>query len=44
MNQVSGCVLLKQVIVIGLHNFNNECTEADAPSDLHDNPSFFWLL
>ena len=27
---ISGCFLLKQVNVIGLHNFNNECTEADA--------------
>ena len=39
VERVSGCVLLKQVIVIGLHNFN-ECTEADALSDLHDNSHF----
>ena len=30
VKRVSGCFLLKQVNVIRLHNFNNECTEADA--------------
>ena len=26
VERVSGCFLLKQVNVIGLHNFSNECT------------------
>ena len=40
VERVFGCVLLKQVNVIGLHNFNNECTEADAFSDPHDSCHF----
>ena len=40
VERVSGLLLLKQVNIIGLHNFNNECTEADAFSDLHDNCHF----
>ena len=41
VERVSGCFfLLKQVNVIGLHNFNNECTVADAFSDPHDSCHF----
>ena len=40
IERVSGCVLLKQVNVIGLQNFNNECTEADSFSDPHDSCHF----
>ena len=29
VQHVSGWISLKQVTVIGLYNFNNECTEAD---------------
>ena len=40
VERVSGWFSLKQVNVIGLHNFNNECTEADALCDPHDNCHF----
>ena len=40
VERVSGWFLLKQVNVTGLHNFNNECTEADGFSDPHDSCHF----
>ena len=40
VERVSRCFLLKQVNVIGLHNFDNECTEADAFSYYHGSCHF----
>ena len=40
VERVFGWFLLKQVNVIGLHNFNNECTEADDFSDHQDSCHF----
>ena len=37
---VSGWFSLKQINVIGLHNFTNECTEADDFFDPHDSWHF----
>ena len=44
VERVFGCFLLKQVNVIGLHNFNNECTVADAFSDPHDSCHFLSII
>ena len=40
VERISRCFLLKQGNVIGLHIFNNECTEADAFSEHHDSCHF----
>ena len=40
VERVSRCFLLKQVNVIGLHSFNNECAEADAFYNHHDSFHF----
>ena len=40
---VSGWFSLKQVNVIGLHSFNNECTKADARFDPHHFARIFFF-
>ena len=44
VQHVSGWFSLKQVTVIGLYNFNNECTEADPLSDRHDSCHFLAII